>query len=165
MIFGLITVVGAVAAYLLVQDFPDKNTFLSPEQTAWVLARIDADRSDAQYDHWTMKKFWGYMVDPHLWSFAVLFGAVCTTTYVSIHVSFTPYLISDRLVCRPSLTSSPSFLYKEWVTPPSMPNSSLHHHTSSLPSSPSPWPSSVTRQGTADRSSSSNPSSLSSVYA
>ncbi|KAF9502251.1 MFS general substrate transporter [Pleurotus eryngii] len=81
LIFGLVTVVGAVAAYLLVQDFPDKNTFLSPEQTAWVLARIDADRSDAQYDHWTMKKFWSYMVDPHLWSFAVLFGAVCTTTY------------------------------------------------------------------------------------
>ncbi len=84
MIFGLVTIVAAAAAFLLVQDFPDKNTFLSAEQTAWVLARIDADRSDAQYDHWTAKKFWGYFLDPHLWSFSVLFAAVSTTTYVCI---------------------------------------------------------------------------------
>ncbi|KAL4260386.1 MFS transporter superfamily protein [Pleurotus pulmonarius] len=81
MIFGLVTIVAAAAAFLLVQDFPDKNTFLSAEQTAWVLARIDADRSDAQYDHWTAQKFWGYFLDPHLWSFSVLFAAVSTTTY------------------------------------------------------------------------------------
>ncbi|KAF4593785.1 hypothetical protein EYR40_008579 [Pleurotus pulmonarius] len=80
-LLGLATVVAGVCAFIFVQDFPDKNKFLSPEQTKWVLSRIDKDRSDAEYDHWSMSKFWTYMADIHLWSFALMFGAACTTTY------------------------------------------------------------------------------------
>ncbi|KAF7430961.1 hypothetical protein PC9H_006676 [Pleurotus ostreatus] len=80
-LLGLATVVAGVCAFIFVQDFPDKNKFLSAEQTKWILARIDKDRSDAEYDHWSMSKFWAYMADIHLWSFALMFGAACTTTY------------------------------------------------------------------------------------
>ncbi|KAJ8518758.1 hypothetical protein ONZ45_g4207 [Pleurotus djamor] len=80
-IYGIVTIIGGGVAYLLVQDFPDKNTFLTTEETTWVLARIDHDRADAQYDNWTAAKFWKYMFDPHVWSFAILFGACNTTTY------------------------------------------------------------------------------------
>lgn len=87
------TVVAGICAFIFVQDFPDKNKFLSAEQTKWVLSRIDKDRSDAEYDHWSMSKFWAYMVDIHLWSFALMFGAACTTTYVSSAPLSSPQLI------------------------------------------------------------------------
>ncbi|KAJ8457257.1 hypothetical protein ONZ45_g18382 [Pleurotus djamor] len=80
-IFGCATLLAGIAAYLLVQDFPDKNKFLTSEETSWVIDRIEKDRADAHYDNWTMAKFWTYLFDLHLWSYAVIFGAACTVAY------------------------------------------------------------------------------------
>ncbi|KAG5219528.1 MFS substrate transporter [Salix suchowensis] len=82
-LLGIVTVLAGGCAFYFVQDFPDKNKFLDQEQTKFILARINKDRSDAEFDHWTMAKFWSYLFDIHLWSYALMFGAVCTTTYVS----------------------------------------------------------------------------------
>ncbi|KAL0953964.1 hypothetical protein HGRIS_005124 [Hohenbuehelia grisea] len=112
LLLGVVTVLGGGAAYFLVQDFPDKNKFLSEEQTRWVLARIDADRSDAQYDHWTMAKFWSYMFDLHLWSFALLFGAVCTTTYAFAY--FLPIILVQGMgytVLNAQLLTAPPYTF------------------------------------------------------
>lgn len=79
---GLVTIVAGLCGFVFVQDFPDKNKFLTEEQTAFVLSRIDKDRFNAEYDHWTMAKFWSYTLDIHLWIFALMLAAEFTTAYV-----------------------------------------------------------------------------------
>ena len=65
----------------MVQDFPDKNTFLTKEETKWVLDRIELDRADSQYDHFTAEKLWRYTCDIHNWSFPLLFGCATLPSY------------------------------------------------------------------------------------
>ncbi|KAG8956088.1 hypothetical protein FRC03_010968 [Tulasnella sp. 419] len=45
---GLVTCVLGFLAYFLIVDFPDKNKFLTAEQTEWLLQRINKDRGDAE---------------------------------------------------------------------------------------------------------------------
>lgn len=93
--YGAITGVAALGAFVWVQDFPDKNDFLTPEQTKFILTRIDRDRADAEYDHWTMAKFWSYCLDWRLWSYAVLFGCGTTVTYAFAY--FLPIILSQGM--------------------------------------------------------------------
>lgn len=79
---GLVTVIAGLCAFVFVQDFPDKNKFLTAKQTEFVLSRIDKDRSDAEYDHWTMPKFWSYVMDIQLWGFTLMLASAFTTAYV-----------------------------------------------------------------------------------
>lgn len=81
--------------FVVVQDFPDKNTFLTKEETKWVLDRIEDDRADSQYDHFTAEKLWGYICDIHNWSFALLFG--CTTTAAYAFAYFLPIILMEGM--------------------------------------------------------------------
>ncbi len=74
MIFG-------IASWIFIPDFPDKNTFLTPEQTALVLRRIEEDRGDALPDsirgkvllHLSDWKVWifGERLNSHLRCFVI----------------------------------------------------------------------------------------------
>ncbi|KAJ8454629.1 hypothetical protein ONZ45_g19230 [Pleurotus djamor] len=111
-LLGIVTIVAGLIAFVTVQDFPDKNTFLTKEQTAWALARIQADRADAEYDHWSKEKFIGYLIDPHLWSFALMFGAVCTTTYAFAY--FLPIILVQGMgytVLNAQLLTAPPYVF------------------------------------------------------
>lgn len=44
---GSITMLLGALAWIFLPDFPDKNTFLRPKETAWVLERIEQDRGDS----------------------------------------------------------------------------------------------------------------------
>jgi len=57
---------------------PDRNTFLTTEQTALVKQRIETDRGDSEFDALTWKKFLIYTQDLKLWGFALCF--MCSTT-------------------------------------------------------------------------------------
>jgi hypothetical protein len=48
-------------------DFPDKNKFLTPEQTAFVKARVEQDSADTEHDPLTLKKALVYACDLKLW--------------------------------------------------------------------------------------------------
>lgn len=78
---GAVTIVLGLSAFFLVQDFPEKNQFLSEEETKFVIERLERDRGDVEVDPWTMKKFLSYCATPKLWGFAVLFGASTTCSY------------------------------------------------------------------------------------
>lgn len=78
---GIITLVVALVAYFIIVDFPDQNTFLTPEQTAFVHDRIKKDRGDAEYDPFTWKKFVKYVGEPKLWAFGLLFMCITAPTY------------------------------------------------------------------------------------
>ncbi|KAG8931508.1 hypothetical protein FRC02_002633 [Tulasnella sp. 418] len=75
----------ACSTFYLNHYSPDKNKFLSAEQTEWLLQRINKDRGDAEYDPLTMKKFWAYVQDLKLWAFALCFMA---STLASYAISF-----------------------------------------------------------------------------
>jgi hypothetical protein len=60
---------------------PDKNTFLTAEQTKLVQDRIELDRGDSEFDRLTWKKFCKYSRDLKLWGFGLCFMATLSTTY------------------------------------------------------------------------------------
>ncbi|KAK1922834.1 major facilitator superfamily domain-containing protein [Papiliotrema laurentii] len=81
LLFGIITVVLGIAAVLLIVDFPEKSTFLTPEEKAWAIDRIERDRGDAVPD----KMSWGTIkrdiIDWKIWGFAYLFMSATTGSY------------------------------------------------------------------------------------
>jgi hypothetical protein len=50
-------------------DFPYQNKFLTAEQTALVMKRIDDDRGGALPDSLTAAKVWNYLCDWKLWTY------------------------------------------------------------------------------------------------
>lgn len=71
--FGVITIgLGIIAAFLIV-DFPDKNKFLTEEQTKLMVERVQLDRGDAEPDHLTVKKFFKHFTDPKVSVFGLCF--------------------------------------------------------------------------------------------
>ncbi|TFK44906.1 major facilitator superfamily domain-containing protein [Crucibulum laeve] len=74
---GAITLALGVVSWFFIPDFPDKNRFLTPEQTALVLKRIEDDRGDAIPDPMSFKKVRMYLSDWTLWAYGVMF--LCST--------------------------------------------------------------------------------------
>ena len=72
LLFGVITIGLGIIAFFCIVDFPDKNTFLTPEQTQFMVQRIQADRGDAEPDSLTARKFLAHAADFKIWvSFVV----------------------------------------------------------------------------------------------
>lgn len=61
-------------------DFPDKASgnwkFLTEEECAFVIRRIDRDRQDAEPEAFTLRRFLKPALDIKIWGYAVLFGSV-----------------------------------------------------------------------------------------
>jgi hypothetical protein len=69
---GVITCAVAVAAYVIIIDFPDKllarrNPFLTAPDVELIKARIDRDRGDSEADPLTWGKVWTHLSDWKLW--------------------------------------------------------------------------------------------------
>lgn len=79
--YGILTVVIALIAYLTVTDFPDKATFLDPEEKRIVTLRIERDRADSKPDPLTMAKIGKYLLQWRPWCFAIFFMSTTTATY------------------------------------------------------------------------------------
>lgn len=59
---GLITIVGAVACYFFIVDWPEKAKFLNDQERALLLRRILEDEAEAIMDRFDKKsavRFWG----------------------------------------------------------------------------------------------------------
>ncbi|CAK9784065.1 unnamed protein product [Cutaneotrichosporon oleaginosum] len=82
---GILTVVIAVMGLLLLVDFPDRSTFLTPEQKDMIITRIHRDRGDSEADPMTKAKFISYLCEPKIWLFAVWF---CVTTLGTYSMSY-----------------------------------------------------------------------------
>ncbi len=66
---GLITIALGVLAWFLIVDFPDKNRFLTPKETAWVIDRVNVDRGDGDADEITGAKVVKHLLDVKTWMF------------------------------------------------------------------------------------------------
>lgn len=81
LLFGIITVFLAIVAAFLIVDFPEKSTFLTEEQKAWAIRRIEMDRADSQPDPLTGRSFLVAAADPKIWVYALLFMTATTGAY------------------------------------------------------------------------------------
>lgn len=79
----------------VIQDFPDRNTFLTPEETECVKQRIDRDRGDAVFDDLTWAKSLEYLKDLKLYSFGICFMGATLPGYVIVAVSHAHYGLWD----------------------------------------------------------------------
>ncbi|GLB37556.1 putative high-affinity nicotinic acid transporter [Lyophyllum shimeji] len=75
---GIITIVLGILTYVFVADFPDKNRFLTEEQTKLVLHRVEKDRGDSLPDKMTWRKLCLHLSDWTMWAYAMMF--LCATT-------------------------------------------------------------------------------------
>jgi len=70
---GIITIFLGILVYFFVADFPDKNNFLSQEQTKFILKRIEDDRGDSVPDQITLQKVLHHLGDWTIWVYGLMF--------------------------------------------------------------------------------------------
>ncbi|KAJ7935100.1 major facilitator superfamily domain-containing protein [Mycena leptocephala] len=66
---GAVTLFLGVTAFFLLPDFPESNTFLTPDQTALVLQRVEEDRGDSVPEQLTIRKVLHHLGDWTLWAY------------------------------------------------------------------------------------------------
>ncbi|KAG6850853.1 hypothetical protein H0H93_007471 [Arthromyces matolae] len=82
---GTVTLFLGVVAWFFVPDFPDKNRFLTPKQTALVLRRIEEDRGDSIPDQITVPKVLKHLSDWTLWSYGIMFMCSSMPAYAQAY--------------------------------------------------------------------------------
>jgi hypothetical protein len=84
-----------VAAYWFIVDWPQKSTFLAPDEKAFVTARLkaDSDASDSEEFEWS--EVWKAFRDPKVWLYCAHFHTL----------SLPLYTLSLFLVSLPPITS------------------------------------------------------------
>lgn len=81
-------------------DFPDKNKFLTPAQTDFILKRIEEDRGDSIPDKLDFKKVLHHLMDWKLW----VYGAFPKLRSVSLLIVMASRThVYDTNYCEPSL--------------------------------------------------------------
>lgn len=77
---GIITVLVGIFGLVFLVDFPEKAhrsfKFLSKEEAAWVMRRIERDRGDADPEPFNLRKFLVAGKDLRLWLFSIIFWYV-----------------------------------------------------------------------------------------
>ena len=115
---GAISCAICLTGYLILINFPDKaDGFLKPEEKAFVLERINADRGDAETDEITGKKLLVHLKDWKLycWSFLILSAVVPGFSYNF----YTPLILRQGMgysVTQSQLLTAPPFICAALIT-------------------------------------------------
>lgn len=101
---GTLTAVVGIIGFFLIVDFPEKAQtskglfnlhFLSNEEAAFVVARIEKDRHDAIPEEFQWGSYLAGAADLKVWGFAALFGLTTTNTYAIAY--FLPIILNDGM--------------------------------------------------------------------
>ncbi|CBF78998.1 hypothetical protein AN7137.2 [Aspergillus nidulans FGSC A4] len=96
---GVITGAIGVLAIIFLVDFPDRAhkswKFLSERECAFVVRRINRDRSDGDAEPFSLKRFLKPALDLKIWGFAVIFFCVTTVSYAIAY--FLPIILSEGM--------------------------------------------------------------------
>jgi nitrate/nitrite transporter NarK len=96
---GIITLLIAIMSYVFLVDFPDGNkpnwNFLSQKEIRFIVARVNADRGDADTEKFSWAKFLGAGLDWKIWAYGMLFGMTTTVTYALSY--FLPLILRDGM--------------------------------------------------------------------
>ncbi|KAF8315934.1 MFS general substrate transporter [Clavulina sp. PMI_390] len=92
---GLITVVVGVASYWLVKDFPEHAKFLTEDERAFVIARLQADdqRTAGGDEKLSRRHVWAAVKDWKTWFGMLCFAGVMVPVYS--HALFAPSIINQ----------------------------------------------------------------------
>ncbi|KAF8178649.1 major facilitator superfamily domain-containing protein [Mycena galopus ATCC 62051] len=74
---GSVTLFLGFAGFFLLPEFPESNKFLTADQTAFVLRRVESDRGDSVPDEITIRKVLHHLADWTLWAYGLMF--MCCT--------------------------------------------------------------------------------------
>ncbi|BGP18213.1 hypothetical protein JCM10213_007841 [Rhodosporidiobolus nylandii] len=91
-VFGVVTIGLGIISFFLVQDFPDKATFLTEEERKLVTDRVNADRGDAEPDKQTFAKVLSHCADFKVWAFGMNF--LCSTMPAYAFSYFLPVILA-----------------------------------------------------------------------
>ncbi|KAF9255200.1 MFS general substrate transporter [Marasmius fiardii PR-910] len=88
---GAITIALGFLAFFYIPDFPDRNTFLSKAQTAFILRRIEQDCGDSRPDEITTRKILHHLGDWTIWAYGIMFA--CSTLPAYMLAFFIPIIL------------------------------------------------------------------------
>jgi len=96
---GVITCLLAVMGLILLVGFPDDGKtykgFLTREETALIIRKVDADRGDAVAPKFSIREYLTSAKDPKIWLFAMLFFNTTTISYALAY--FMPAILKTGL--------------------------------------------------------------------
>lgn len=99
---GVITVVVGLIGWYFIVDFPELaatpglgKKFLTEDEAAFVVARIEKDRHDAFPEQFAIKKYLKNALDLKVWGFATLFMLTTTMTYAIAY--FLPIILKSGM--------------------------------------------------------------------
>ncbi|KAM0563178.1 hypothetical protein ACHAPJ_000894 [Fusarium lateritium] len=94
---GAITIVAGIGSWFIIVDFPDsdKNTFLTPEERAFVKARLVADRGPEEREKVTIKIILKTAADWKPWAFSLMYMAGAVGVYAFLF--FLPIILRGGL--------------------------------------------------------------------
>ncbi|RSL57589.1 hypothetical protein CEP54_008208 [Fusarium duplospermum] len=94
---GAITVVAGIGSWFIIVDFPDSsaNTFLTPEERAFVKARLAADRGPEEREKVTLKVVAKTAADWKPWAFSLMYSAGAVGVYAFLF--FLPLILRGGL--------------------------------------------------------------------
>ncbi|KAF2726131.1 MFS general substrate transporter, partial [Polychaeton citri CBS 116435] len=83
---GIMTVIVAALGYVFLVPFPDNNAhkawgFLNQREVEFIIARVNADRSDVAAEAFTIGRFLRPALDLKVWGFALIFCCLTTVSY------------------------------------------------------------------------------------
>ncbi|KAL2831012.1 major facilitator superfamily domain-containing protein [Aspergillus pseudoustus] len=125
--FGVITIAVAAICSIFIVDFPEvemerksswaKISFLTPREARFVVAEIEADRSDTYAEEFRLRLYLQHLGDAKLWTYAVLFLLTTTTNYAVVY--FLPIILREGLgfsvAAAQCLTAPPYILACFWM--------------------------------------------------
>ncbi|RDW87221.1 hypothetical protein BP5796_02915 [Coleophoma crateriformis] len=96
---GLFTCIIAIIGYFIIVDFPEDSAksfhFLDEKEAAYIVARIEHDRSDAYVEPFTVVGYLKNALDSKVWGFALLYMFTTTNTYAIAY--FLPIILKDGM--------------------------------------------------------------------
>jgi len=96
---GLLTCLLGIGSYFIIVDFPELSPkswhFLNEEEAAFVVARIENDRSDTFLEPFSLGKYFRCALDSKVWAFAALYMFTTTNSYSIAY--FLPIILEDGM--------------------------------------------------------------------
>ncbi|KAJ3565563.1 hypothetical protein NP233_g7554 [Leucocoprinus birnbaumii] len=78
---GAITIFFGLVSWFFIPDFPDRNGFLTKEETKLVLERVERDRGDSVPDELTCSKIAVHLRDWKMWAFGLMYFCATVPAY------------------------------------------------------------------------------------
>lgn len=96
---GILTCLLAIGAWFIIVDFPEDSpkswNFLNESEAAWVVQRIENDRSDTLPEKFSVGKYLKNALDSKVWAFAWLYMLTTTNSYAIAY--FLPIILRSGM--------------------------------------------------------------------